>query len=74
LVADHGIGIPKDFQDRVFDAFAQAEQSAARSRGGVGLGLAICKSIVEAHGGSIAFTSKEGQGTTFYFDLPLSLE
>jgi signal transduction histidine kinase len=41
LVADHGIGIPKDFQDRVFDAFAQAEQSAARSRGGVGLGLAI---------------------------------
>jgi signal transduction histidine kinase len=70
-VVDHGVGIPEDFQDRVFDAFAQAEQSANRRQGGVGLGLAICKSIVEAHGGSIAFTSKEGKGTTFYFDLPL---
>jgi len=69
-VADDGPGIPKDFQGRVFDAFAQAE-TPARRQGGVGLGLAICKSIVEAHGGSIGFTSKEGEGATFYFDLPL---
>jgi signal transduction histidine kinase len=71
-VADDGPGIPRDFQDRVFDAFAQAEPSASRRQGGVGLGLTICKSIVEAHGGRIGFTSKEGEGTTFYFDLPLS--
>jgi signal transduction histidine kinase len=71
-VADDGPGIPRDFQDQVFDAFAQAESSANRRQGGVGLGLAICKSIVEAHGGRIGLISKEGEGTTFYFDLPLS--
>jgi signal transduction histidine kinase len=71
-VVDHGPGIPKCFQARVFDAFAQADSSAARRQGGVGLGLTICKSIVEAHGGSIGFMSNEGEGATFYFELPLA--
>jgi signal transduction histidine kinase len=71
-VGDHGPGIPKCFQARVFDAFAQADSSAARRQGGVGLGLTICKSIVEAHGGSIGFMSNEGEGATFYFELPLA--
>lgn len=71
-VVDHGPGIPKDFRDRVFEAFAQADSSSTRRKGGVGLGLSICKSIVEAHGGKIGFSSEEGHGTTFYFDLPLA--
>jgi len=71
-VADHGPGIPKDFQKHVFEVFTQADSSSARGKSGVGLGLSICKSIIEAHGGRIGFTSKEGQGTTFYFDLPLA--
>jgi signal transduction histidine kinase/DNA-binding response OmpR family regulator len=71
-VVDHGPGIPKDFQNRVFHAFAQADSSSTRRLGGVGLGLSISKSIVEAHGGSIGFRSKEGEGTTFFFELPLA--
>jgi signal transduction histidine kinase len=71
-VTDHGPGIPKDFQDRVFDAFSQADSSSTRRLGGVGLGLSISKSIIEAHGGSIGFESKDGEGTTFYFELPLA--
>jgi signal transduction histidine kinase len=69
---DHGPGIPKDFQKHVFEVFTQADSSSARGKGGVGLRLSICKSIVDAHGGRIGFTSKEGKGTTFYFDLPLA--
>lgn len=70
-VADHGPGIPKRFQEQAFNAFTQADTSTTRQRGGIGLGLSISKSIVEAHGGTIGFTSKEGEGSTFYFDLPV---
>ncbi len=70
-IVDHGPGIGEDFVDRVFEPFVQADSSSTRRNGGVGLGLSIAKSIVEAHGGSIGFTSEEGVGTTFYFELPL---
>ena len=68
-VADQGIGIPEDKLSRIFDRFYQVDLEARR-RGGVGLGLAICKKIVEAHGGRIGVTSQMGVGSTFYFELP----
>ena len=73
-IADHGVGIPKEFQDHVFEAFTQADSSSTRNRGGVGLGLNVARAIVEAHHGKIGFASVEGKGTTFYFDLPVALK
>lgn len=70
-IHDQGPGIPADFQDRIFDVFAQADGSDTRHRGGTGLGLSIAKGIVEQHDGIIAFTCGEGTGTTFYVELPL---
>lgn len=70
-VSDEGPGIPSEFEDRIFEKFAQADSSDRRQRGGTGLGLAICKEIVDRHDGQIAFATKVGEGTTFYFDLPV---
>lgn len=72
-VADHGPGIPKDFQGQIFEKFSQADSTDTRGRGGTGLGLSICKAIIERHGGEIGFESVPGKGATFFFDLP-SLE
>ncbi|MDE2600262.1 MAG: PAS domain S-box protein [Rhodocyclaceae bacterium] len=69
-VRDHGRGIPDDFRPRIFQRFAQADSGDSRDKGGTGLGLNICKSIVEAHGGTIGFDSVLGQGTVFHVDLP----
>jgi signal transduction histidine kinase len=69
-VSDQGIGIPSEFRARIFDRFAQADGSDRRAQGGTGLGLNICKSIVEAHGGRIDYISTVGVGTEFFFDLP----
>lgn len=71
-VLDRGPGIPSDFQSKIFGKFAQADSSTTRVKSGTGLGLNICKGIVEKHQGSIFFTSTPGVGTTFYFELPLS--
>lgn len=71
-VTDSGSGISENFRSRIFQRFAQADSSDRRQKGGTGLGLNICKSIVEAHKGSISFVSEPGEGATFYFDLPLS--
>ena len=71
-VADTGCGIAPEHLDRVFDRFYKADASRTRSdaaRGG-GLGLAICRSIVERHGGSIAVASTPSRGTTFTVRLP----
>jgi|GEM_PF-1619564 len=69
-VADTGIGIPPEERDRIFKAFEQVDGSLARRYQGSGLGLALTKELVELHGGSIAFTSKVGRGSTFVFTLP----
>lgn len=71
-VTDHGRGIPPEFHGRIFQKFSQAEASDARVKGGTGLGLSISKALVERMGGSIAFASRLGEGTTFYFDLPIA--
>lgn len=70
-VADTGPGIPKEFQSKIFGRFAQADSSSTRAKTGTGLGLSITKSIVEAFGGQIGFESDEGNGSVFYFILPL---
>ena len=69
-VRDHGPGIPKEFQQRIFQKFSQADSSDTRQKGGTGLGLNISKAIIERMGGSIGFGSAPGGGTTFYFELP----
>ena len=69
-VTDRGPGIPRDFRDRIFQRFAQADSSTTRQREGTGLGLSISKAIVEHLGGRIGFESQEGAGTTFFIDLP----
>jgi len=73
-VADTGIGIPEDKLEQIFERFYQVDSSATRSFGGVGLGLAICREIVRAHGGWIWATSVLGKGSTFSFTLPLAAE
>lgn len=74
FVEDHGKGIPGQFQSKVFSKFAQADSSASRGVSGTGLGLNICKAIVESHHGTIGFDTEEGHGATFYFDLPILKE
>jgi len=69
-VADTGVGIDPAFLPRVFDAFEQGDRETARRYGGLGLGLAICRGIVEAHGGRIvAFSRGESRGATFRVEL-----
>jgi signal transduction histidine kinase len=71
-VADTGPGIPSEHIPFVFDRFYRAEQSRSRAEGGMGLGLAIAKGYVEAHGGQIWVDSVPAKGTTFSFSLPLT--
>lgn len=70
-VKDDGIGISEEFRSRIFQKFAQADSSDTRVKGGTGLGLHISKALIECHGGSIGFDSKPGQGSVFFFELPL---
>jgi PAS domain S-box-containing protein len=70
-IRDHGPGIPEEFRSRIFQKFSQADSSDTRQSGGTGLGLNISKAIIERMQGRIGFTSGEGAGTTFFFELPL---
>ena len=71
-VCDRGIGIPADELAQVFERFHRGRQVSSTNYGGLGLGLYITKQIIERHNGSIWVESKEGQGTTFYFSLPVA--
>lgn len=69
-VTDTGVGIPAQKQAHIFESFYQAEDPLTREVGGLGIGLAYARRLVEAHGGRISFESAEGQGSTFRIWLP----
>jgi len=70
-VADQGYGIPAKELQKVFNRMYRIEKRLINKAGGMGLGLAICKGLIEAHGGRIWAESEEGKGSTFFFTLPL---
>jgi CheY-like chemotaxis protein len=71
-VQDTGIGIPKERSHVVFKEFEQVDSSSTRRYEGTGLGLPVSKKFIEAHGGKMWFESTEGQGSTFYFSIPIN--
>ena len=70
-VQDHGIGIPQQMQDKVFDLFTVAKRKGTNGEKSFGIGLAITKKIVELHKGKIYFETEESKGTRFIVELPL---
>ena len=70
-VGDRGPGIPEKFRSRIFGRFAQADSADSHIKGGAGLGLAICKRLVELMQGHIGFEDRPGGGTSFFFELPV---
>jgi len=69
-VSDTGRGIPAEKLRTIFGRYEQVEEADAAVQGGAGLGLAICKRIVEEHGGTIGVESTQGKGSRFWFTLP----
>ena len=72
VVADTGEGLPPEDRPQVFERFYRVDPSRSRATGGVGLGLTIAKQLVEAHGGIIGVESTPGEGSKFFFELPLT--
>ena len=71
-ISDNGIGIAPDLLPHVFELFTQADRSLDRSRGGLGIGLFICRRLIELHGGTITASSEGlGRGATFTIRLPV---
>lgn len=73
-VSDSGIGIPTEYQDKIFDRFFRVDKARSRETGGTGLGLAITKNILLMHNGNIKVRSREEEGTTFVLRIPLVRE
>jgi len=71
-VSDQGRGIPEAYRDKIFDRFEQVSIDDSRVKGGAGLGLAISKSIIVAHKGTVGVESEEGKGSTFWIKLPVA--
>jgi signal transduction histidine kinase len=69
-VIDQGSGVPEAFRDRLFQKFSQADSSSNRNKGGTGLGLVICKELLDRMHGEIGFDSREGKGARFWIRLP----
>ena len=70
IIQDDGIGIPPEYQKRVFERFFRVDKSRSRKTGGTGLGLAIVKHIAQVHGAAISLDSDEGIGTTVRVKFP----
>jgi signal transduction histidine kinase len=73
-VKDNGAGISEEQIPNLFDTFRQIDGSSTRRWGGLGIGLAIARHIVELHGGKISVESKRGQGSTFAFTIPIETD
>ena len=71
VIKDHGKGIPESEIPFIFESFYRVDKSRSKKTGGFGLGLSICKQIIEAHGGNIDIESQEGKGTTVIVQLPV---
>lgn len=71
-VADSGIGIPQEYQERVFDRFYRVDKARSRETGGTGLGLSITRNVILMHHGAIRLLSQEGEGATFTVRIPLN--
>ena len=71
-IEDNGMGIPKEEKSRIFEKFFRGKKAILKDPYGTGLGLFITKNIIEAHRGKIYFKSKEGKGSSFWFELPIS--
>lgn len=69
-VIDQGRGVPQHKRQQIFERFKQVEREDATKKGGTGLGLPICKAIIEGHGGTIGVESEDGKGSTFFFTVP----
>jgi signal transduction histidine kinase len=72
-VKDRGVGIPNDEIGRMFEKYRQLSSTKGSNHRGTGLGLVICKKIIEAHGGRIWAESEDGKGATFFFSLPVNV-
>jgi two-component system, OmpR family, sensor histidine kinase SenX3 len=72
VVRDHGVGIPSRDLERIFERFYRVDRARSRTTGGTGLGLSIVRHIAQAHGGDVTVESREGEGSTFRFRLPIA--